>query len=441
MDKDRYPNSSDTEDDENSLSSILNRSSGRVFDFRSLIRESVTLPESEDDEDDDSEEGTKEKKKQKKFTLLLKNIFPKSIEEPIVEVPKLPKTPIIEHIATPKPVLENEEVFSDIGSPQAYDQAAEEQTILEQELIIEHPKEVAKALSPVEDALPITENTRAELDQHNEIPVPQYAPPIVSEFSPAQSRIEFSVPAQEEKITVERQKPVAAILAFLGAEFLSRRRDKKLEKSIKKQSKEQNAQIEDIKPPGSVAKTESLGSILKRTNYATEHRSFQPVAQAPEKQITETTVLKNRATNQKEPTLIQKPISARSEVTRPLEMSQIPTVRYETTPVNTGFRVEKSAEQSRPTVEIIDDTTPEAKTDSKRVNRINKESPGGSNGAPSYPTSFTYNDLIEPQTKARTSFKRDNVPVHPSDYKKSIQVGAGVAILILIAFIIIYTSK
>lgn len=439
MDKDRYPSSSDTEDDENDLGSILNRSSGRAFDFRSLIREIAILPESEED-DDDSEEGTKEKKKQKKFTLLLKNIFPKSIDELPARSSEAPK-PLTSEQQISNIVPEKEEVFSDINTPEAYDVAAEAQTILEPEYEIQEPAEAPEMEVAKEDKELVEEDAEEDQPANKENPVPRYAPPIISEFSLLQPKPELPTPLPVETAVVEKQKPVGAILAFLGAEFLSRRRDKKLEKSLNKQSKELNARIEAIKPSAPLAEAESLGSILKRTNYSTENRSFQSVARVPEQQITETTIVKNITTNQKEPTLIQKSISAKPEVTISLEMSPIPTVRYETTPFNSNFRTEKLPEQLRPTNEIIDDTTFEAKNDNKRVNQQNKEAVGGGNGTPSYSTQFIYNDLIEPQSTKKTSAKRDNTSIHINDYKKSIQVGTATAILILIAFIIIYTSK
>ncbi len=396
MNNDKFPKLSASEDDEDDIGSIIKRSSPEPFDFRSLISEATVFTRHED-EDEDEEEETTEDKKKKKFAQLLKKIFPKSIdEEPALSV----EPQSAEELSNPMvPNLEYE--FSEINSPPAYESEADKQTLPE----IEHED---KPEVPLESQITEINIEQFRPIQPVEIPAPITAPPIIAESfnypAPISSHQELSAPVSKETQIVEKQKPAGALLAFLASEFLSRRRDKKLEKSLKKQSKEINNRIEGIKSANAATSLESLSSILRRSNYSKE--SIQNNSQ--------TSVIHEKLDTQNN----NNPTEINNNLIKNIESIE-----------------QKPAKLSR---DFMVETSKELKKDEKQCRKASPQG-GSSRGISHFVTQVL--KLGKTQSSPETTKIHQPPLLQNNDYKKSIQLGAGTAILILIAFIIIYTTQ
>ncbi len=421
MDKDRFPTLSEPEDD--SLDSILKRSNPKPFSFRSIIPEYTLFDKKEEsEEDEDDEETLKNSKKQKKFTQLLKTVFPKTIEEGARQT----ETNVVEKIN------DHDEIFSDINTPEAFSEAAGVNTLADipevqpEPLIDTEPvvqeielnqkiqrfpiqETLASTQEEVDQLIPV-ELQQQSIDRYGDVIPPIYAPPIFSEAYMPQST------AKPERV-VEKHKPVGAIIAFLGAEFLSRRRDKKLERSIKKQSKELNAKIEDVKVPKREKEPESLASILKRSSYVHE------AGKKNDEQLVGATLAEKTTKHKSAET--SKQVFYQSSIEKDSKQRNI--------------KNEFASESSIDTHEADQKNKFETKADSSKKDR-NK------NRFASMQASFMTN-IDQSQNVAR----RESTDKHPTtnqakilgatDYKRSIETGVGMALIILAIFIVVYTAR
>lgn len=430
MDKDRFPTLSDPEDDD-SLDSILKRSNPKPFNFRSIIQETTFFNQNEESEEDEDE--SKDTKKKKKFTQLLKTVFPKTIEEPTNTV----QGEVIEKIQ------DHDEIFSDINTAEAYSEAAGANTLADIPEVQSEPlaeiKPVVQGIenlhqnleTPATEIQPLIEedtpkkttriSTEPAVSTYDRTP-PVSAPPVFYEtYSPKLAVKEGSV--------VEKHKPVGAIMAFLGAEFLSRRRDKKLERSIKKQSKELNSKIEQIKLKHQPSEPESLASILDRANYVREPE--QKVAEVPTSTKLSEISLRDRNIPETNPIFYENKVESSKKLTK--ETRDV--LEYETVPdkiiqnneaiVNSPeINVQNNFESKK------DLSKNKQSSDRSSINsdNVSNYSPRTSQDAKSEPTKDTY---FTPQTQLASN----------TDYKQSIQTGAGVALIILAVFIVVFILR
>ena len=239
----------------------------------SQIEQQKAVETEEDDDEEDESDGTKLKKK-RKFTGLLKEVFPSIVasEKPeqvkpaegleivstdIKENP--PEVTAQDYQDETKPNLESEinNVENVLLGTDNYTNNETEKKVSEenndnspveftdQERVeIEHSFFEEAASS--ENAKPVSHTTE-QATAPSPIPLPM-APrkqgySEMPNFGP-QVFNEQNVPLPQEVIIEKR--PTGAVLAFLGAEFLSRRRDKKLKKELNKQKKSTKASIRDL---------------------------------------------------------------------------------------------------------------------------------------------------------------------------------------------------
>ena len=423
MNNDKFPRFSEPDEDLD-FSSIIKKSSPPAFDFRNLVAENFNRKqEAQTDSLEEDEDETTETKKKKRFPVLLKKIFPKTLQEE-----SEPKTPILDlgslQPNIPEAITDsynhaniqeqsNEigakpEIFSDIDSPEAFQSKAEiesekdfsiprapneekinEEAVWKDEEVAKILPEVVIAPKEIDENIP--EKPRA----------PKAPPPIiyVNTYSGESPRNDLSSP--QERVVIEKHKPIGSALAFISAEFLSKRRDKKLEKVIKKESKRTDKIIEQINQSLSAREPESVDSILKRKTYIRERPN------APKR--TETVTIM--------------PIVNRAQESVPKATESV---------FQTVESLESTPKKEKISYEISKNTYPKSQTNQpgKTLTSVVSSIQSEQLNKPTTPNNLK----IDKKTK-------QNLINELALYKKPIQFGVGSAILILLAFIIIYISR
>lgn len=291
MDKDRFP-LGNNHDDEEPESTTINPLMPRTPDFFSnFIAERVnrTTETDKSDEDDDEDNPKKSSKKKNRFTGLLKQVVPNTVvpEQPIRNPAEVIDTlPDADQENSPRTskTLEPDRVPS--PPPEMFD---ETQT---QERREEHME--PEPDSSFTHETPLTpESVEEVVTPYNVPPVP---PPLVSprpaanESGPRSARITETQPitglSAEERLIIERHRSGGAVLAFLGAEALSRRRDRKLARAIKESAKSsqeslsalrsrQASEAEKLTQQANIQRTQSerLKNHIQRVERHVEQRA------------------------------------------------------------------------------------------------------------------------------------------------------------------------
>ena len=458
MNNDKFPRFSEPDEDLD-FSSIIKKSSPPAFDFRNLFAENFNRnQEAQKDSLEEDEDETTETKKKKRFLILLKKIFPKTLQEE-----SEPKTPILD-LGSLRPnisegitdsynhaniqVQSNEigvkpEIFSDIDSPEAFQSKAEIES--EKDFSIPRAPNEEKINEEVAKILPEVVIAPKEIDEN--IPekprAPKAPPPIiyVNTYSGESPRNDLSPP--QERVVIEKHKPIGSALAFIVAEFLSKRRDKKLEKVIKKESKRTDKIIEQINQSLSAREPESIDSILKRKTYIrerpnapkrTETATIMPIinrAQESEPKATESvfqTVESLENTPKKE-----KIYSLNTEK----NIHEHKPTSYIETPISSPEDQLKELESAYLSDKISPENSIYKKPLTKRGTTYSQVVGLGMSG---YESSYRQNKVIQPIEKLPSDYNLPSVNLSHT-YKQSIKIGSGMAILILVLFILVYTLK
>lgn len=294
MDRDQFPNRWNTSEDDLDNTQEDTRTtpiSGPFFSKQLRLENLFTPPEFQQPEADDSEEEeSSDGRKTKRFRRLFRNLFPKIATKE--ESSKSSATPS----ETPKIHLGEAALFGEnIPSSTNIERALEHSETAEQPL----GSETINAAEP-ESLSESSEfyETNTTPEESVEIPATEVEAP---EIPPAPSRATAPTAAEAALVaavaagaarTPERpargkvhEKPSrgGALIAFLAAEFLSRRRDRKIKRELKKTKealKKQTEKLESTKQ--SAQKTnEQLSGYVKKEQLA---KSLVEKPQKAEKQ-------------------------------------------------------------------------------------------------------------------------------------------------------------
>lgn len=294
MDKDRSVSWNSTTDDEPEEEKPRNPMfDTRVDFFKNFIAErSAPKPvEVDDDEEDDEEldENGVPISKKNRFTRSLKTVFPRiansdrqvqkpevrspvfevaevTADESAAEVPHRPEAPELHP-------LDRVESVADIIASRPYTEQADKQRVEEgvdanqEPLITEIPEDLYIEIDHPASEVP--EKVTVENEDATKFEEVAQDEPLADQYRDTQkindaeynqsiqtssvieraggSAVPNIQPKNQEKVIIERQRSGGAVLAFLGAEFLSRRRDRKLAVKVKQEAKTRSQSLEELK--------------------------------------------------------------------------------------------------------------------------------------------------------------------------------------------------
>lgn len=224
---------------------------------------------------------------------------------------------------------------------------------------------------------------------------------------------------------VERNNSTGAVLAFLGANYLSKRRDKEIKESISEQSKRLDRKIEDKiisnRPELSPRNTpEPIKEVLERAKYA--ESETLPIV---------------RSRDTKEEVTRLKPNNSR-------EIQQLYKDRLKPQDLVQEFKDGKKGSFSYQEKEAIDSRR--IKTPEKRVDTTSRQKIGmiqnysqDDHGLQGYTSSAFINQ--EKSVNAIDSDYPNRSFNEKSDIKKSVSIGVGGAIIILFGLLLVYLIR
>lgn len=431
-------NNSDEEPED--FSSILKKSTPKAFDFRSLMPEAFFNAE-KNEADEDDEEDEKTSKKKKKVAASLKNIFAQKLEHSTEEKENTAQSTNKDRVsnnADGDAANETEEIseasFSDINSTSTYEQQAqavtEEEHVFVQPEAYQPPAEEDEGVDIEKEDIPKPlEKPRVESPQEEvHIPVPEYAPPII--YTDAVPDLVYEKPtSRSETETVQAETQVEntgvlpALLAFGGAELLSRRRDNNIRESINDLSKKTDQSGHKIQEKISALKgdAESLNSILNRRS--------EELRQIPET-----------------PSIINRPADIKKETSKPLPLF---------TPESAKIGAKTTNERIKPNVDMQQqiDYSPESEKvpltealESSKEKYYKNSTPIIRNQKSSSISNIWSSNSGKTPTKEYSgrSIVQSNIDGNlpkSTEIKSAVGAGVTIAMLILLTFVYIYTKN
>lgn len=290
--------------------------------------------------------------------------------------------------------------------------------------------------------------------------VPPVPPPLRTPSAASESNFSTRLPSREtpvtERIVEKKSEGSGAVFAFLGAEFLSRRRDRKLKREIKTLHNKTSEDIRNLRSE-QLSQQQAQARLEQHQNKQAEQLvQLEQSGKQTEQSLTAGNLVVGAETRVPERDMPERPIRA-AENTAPRIIQQeaiaepagimsvpeknmtefqrpemhVPTVEQ---PANRGLQDKK--EQYRP-ADKHETLAKEAKTAQSRDRSMSNGYGTGDYGAE---RELSQPERSQPQTSSNHGGTGLNTQAPPI-YKQSVQAGIGFALLILLVALIAYVAS